>query len=86
MNLSPIKLGLVFTGWGILVALFAVFGAPRLQERLGIARTMYVNLALFAAVILVIADLDHGPGGAHPGASSRPASSSASTTRSPPRR
>ena len=28
MNLSPIRLGLVFTGWGILVALFAVFGAP----------------------------------------------------------
>ena len=55
MNLSPIKLGLVFTGWGILVALFAVFGAPRLQERFGIARTMYINLALFAAVILVIA-------------------------------
>src|SRR5256886_15809133 len=37
MNLSPIKLGLVFTGWGILVALFAVFGAPRLQASLGIA-------------------------------------------------
>jgi len=55
MNLSPIRLGLVFTGWGVLVALFAVFGAPRLQERLGIARTMYLNLALFAAVILVIA-------------------------------
>ena len=38
MNLSPIKLGLVFTGWGILVAIFAVFGAPRLQASLGIAR------------------------------------------------
>ena len=55
MNLSPIKLGLVFTGWGILVALFAVFGAPTLQGRLGIARTMYLNLAAFAAVVLVIA-------------------------------
>jgi MFS transporter, ACDE family, multidrug resistance protein len=55
MNLSPIKLGLVFTAWGALVALFAVFGAPRLQARFGIARTMYVNLALFAGVILVIA-------------------------------
>jgi MFS transporter, ACDE family, multidrug resistance protein len=33
MNLSPIRLGLVFTGWGILVALFAVFGAPMLQGR-----------------------------------------------------
>jgi MFS transporter, ACDE family, multidrug resistance protein len=55
MNLSPIKLGLVFTGWGILVAIFAVFGAPRLQASLGIAKTMYANLAAFAIVILVIA-------------------------------
>ncbi|MGI8452245.1 MAG: MFS transporter [Streptosporangiaceae bacterium] len=55
MNLSPIRLGLVFTGWGILVALFAVFGAPRLQGRFGIAKTMYLNLAAFAAVVLVIA-------------------------------
>src|ERR1700729_1012701 len=55
MDLSPIKLGLVFTGWGTLVAIFAVFGAPRLQERLGLARAMYVNLAAFAAVVLVIA-------------------------------
>jgi MFS transporter, ACDE family, multidrug resistance protein len=55
MNLSPIKLGLVFTGWGVLVAIFAVFGAPRLQERFGLARTMYANLAAFAAVVLVIA-------------------------------
>ena len=55
MNLSPIKLGLVFFGWGIFVAIFAVFGAPRLQERFGIARTMYVNLAVFAVIVLVIA-------------------------------
>jgi MFS transporter, ACDE family, multidrug resistance protein len=55
MNLSPIKLGLVFTGWGVLVAIFAVVGAPRLQARLGIARAMYANLAAFAIVILVIA-------------------------------
>ena len=55
MGLSPIRLGLVFTGWGILVALFAVFGAPMLQGRLGIARTMYLNLAAFAVVVLAIA-------------------------------
>ena len=55
MNLSPIELGLVFTGWGIFVALFAVFGAPRLQASLGIAKTMYANLAAFAVVVLVIA-------------------------------
>jgi MFS family permease len=55
MELSPIKLGLVFTGWGIFVAIFAVFGAPRLQARLGIAKSMYANLAAFAVVVLVIA-------------------------------
>ena len=55
MDLSPIKLGFVFFGWGILVAIFAVFGAPRLQERFGIAKTMYVNLAAFAVIVLVIA-------------------------------
>ncbi len=55
MELSPIKLGLVFCGWGILVAIFAVFGAPWLQARLGIARTMYVNLSVFALMSLGIA-------------------------------
>ncbi len=55
MELSPIKLGLVFCGWGILVAIFAVFGAPWLQARLGIARTMYLNLSVFALMSLGIA-------------------------------
>lgn len=55
MELSPIRLGLVFFGWGIFVALFAVFGAPWLQARLGIARTMYFNLGIFALITLGIA-------------------------------
>jgi len=55
MALSPIKLGLVFFGWGLMVALFAVFGAPWLQERLGIAKTMYANLFVFALIIAGIA-------------------------------
>jgi ACDE family multidrug resistance protein len=55
VNSSPIKLGLVFTGWGIMVAIFAVFGAPRLQATFGIAKTMYANLTAFAIVVLVIA-------------------------------
>ena len=36
-------------------AVFAVFGASRLQASLGIARTMYLNLSLFAIVVLAIA-------------------------------
>jgi MFS transporter, ACDE family, multidrug resistance protein len=55
MNISsPPKLGLVFCGWGILVALFAVFGAPRLKARFGTARTLYVNFALMAVNLAVI--------------------------------
>src|SRR6201986_1220808 len=48
MELSPIKLGLVFFGWGIMVAVFAVFGAPWLQARFGLAQTMYAHLFFFA--------------------------------------
>jgi ACDE family multidrug resistance protein len=52
---SPIQLGLVFCGWGILVALFAVFGAPWLQRRFGTPRTLYVNFVLMAIDLAVIA-------------------------------
>ncbi|MFA1543147.1 MFS transporter [Actinomadura monticuli] len=55
MELSAMRLGLVFTAWGLLVAVFAVFGAPRLQRRFGLARTLYGNLALFAVNVAVIA-------------------------------
>jgi MFS family permease len=55
MHLGIHQLGYVFTGWGVLVAIFAIFGAPRLQARFGIARTLYFNLALFAVDVLVIA-------------------------------
>jgi MFS transporter, ACDE family, multidrug resistance protein len=52
---SPIGLGLVFCGWGILVALFAVFGAPWLQRRFGTPRTLYVNFVLMAIDLAIIA-------------------------------
>lgn len=55
MELDAIQLGLVFTGWGLMVAIFSVAGAPWLQRRFGLARTLYGNLACFAVVIFVIA-------------------------------
>jgi len=55
MNLNTHQLGYVFTGWGVLVAIFAIFVAPRLERRLGVARTLYLNLTLFAIDVLVIA-------------------------------
>jgi len=54
MRLSPLRLGAVFCGWGVLVAVFAIFGAPRLKARFGTARTLYGNMALMAVVSLVI--------------------------------
>jgi MFS transporter, ACDE family, multidrug resistance protein len=55
MELSAIQLGLVFFGWGLLVAFFSVIGAPRLQARFGTARSLYLALGLFAVDLLVIA-------------------------------
>ena len=54
MNLSPLELGAVFCGWGVLVAIFAVFGAPLLKRRFGTARTLYASLVLVAASLAVI--------------------------------
>ncbi|WP_432840184.1 MFS transporter [Dactylosporangium sp. CA-092794] len=61
MHLSEHKLGLVFTGWGLLVAIFSVAVAPRLQRRFGTARTLYVNLFLLAVVLAVIAAFTDSP-------------------------
>jgi MFS family permease len=54
MDLSPLRLGAVFCGWGVLVAVFAVFGAPWLKSRFGTARTLYGSLLLMAVDTLVI--------------------------------
>ncbi|WP_330341932.1 MFS transporter [Streptomyces sp. NBC_00557] len=55
MKLSAHELGLVFTGWGLLVAAFSVFFAPRLQARFGTAPVLYANLAGLGVVMAVIA-------------------------------
>ncbi len=54
MHLNAHRLGFVFCGWGILVALFSVAVAPRLQRRFGTAPSLYVNLVLLAIVLTVI--------------------------------
>jgi ACDE family multidrug resistance protein len=55
MKLSAHELGLVFTGWGLLVAAFSVFIAPRLQARFGTAPVLYANLIGLGIVMTVIA-------------------------------
>jgi ACDE family multidrug resistance protein len=51
---SPPRLGLVFCAWGVLVAVFAVWGAPWLRERFGTPRTLYVNFVLMGIDLAVI--------------------------------
>jgi MFS transporter, ACDE family, multidrug resistance protein len=55
MHLGIHQLGYVFTGWGIMVAIFAVFVAQRLQLRFGTPRCLYVNFFLLGADLAVIA-------------------------------
>jgi ACDE family multidrug resistance protein len=54
MHLTAIKLGVVFFGWGVLVAVFAVWGAPALKARFGTPRTLYGNFTLLAVDLAVI--------------------------------
>jgi MFS transporter, ACDE family, multidrug resistance protein len=62
MNIgSPQKLGLVFCGWGVLVAGFAVWGAPWLKARFGTAGTLYGNFTLMAADLAMIGIWPHKP-------------------------
>ncbi|WP_433605009.1 MFS transporter [Dactylosporangium sp. CA-139114] len=61
MHLNEHKLGLVFTGWGLLVAIFSVAVAPRLQRRFGTAKTLYANLFLLGVVMTVIAAFTDSP-------------------------
>jgi MFS family permease len=55
MELNAHQLGLVFTGWGLLVAAFSVFIAPRLQAWFGTVPVLYVNLLGLGIVMAIIA-------------------------------
>jgi ACDE family multidrug resistance protein len=61
MEVGAHELGLVFMGWGLLVAAFSVFVAPRLQGRFGTAPVLYVNLFGLAVCMAVIAVGIHTP-------------------------
>jgi MFS family permease len=54
MELDAIQLGFVFFGWGLLVAFFSIFGAPKLQSRFGTAPSLYGALGFFAVLLLLI--------------------------------
>jgi len=54
MGLSPLRLGAVFCGWGVLVAIFAIFGAPWFKARFGTPKTLYGSFTLMAVLSAVI--------------------------------
>lgn len=54
LRLDAHGLGLVFFGWGIMLAVTSVFVAPRLQERFGTLPTMYAMLLLVSVDLLVM--------------------------------
>jgi predicted MFS family arabinose efflux permease len=57
--MSTQELGVVFCGWGVLVAIFAIWGAPWLRNRFGTAGTLYGNFVLMAADLAAIGIWPH---------------------------
>jgi MFS family permease len=54
LNMSPYRSGAVFFAWGLLLALFSVVVAPRVQKRFGSLRVLGASLVLLAADLLVL--------------------------------
>ncbi|WP_371669281.1 MFS transporter [Streptomyces sp. NBC_00289] len=59
LNMTPYKSGAVFFAWGVLLAVFSVIVAPRLQERFGSLKVLGGSLVLLAADVLVLGYGDH---------------------------
>ena len=54
LNLNIHQLGYTFTAWGLLLAIFAVFVAPRVGRRYGDVRGLGGALAAIAAILLLM--------------------------------
>ncbi len=59
LNMSPYKSGGVFFAWGVLLAVFSVIVAPRLQHRFGSLKVLGGSLVLLAVDLLVLGYGDH---------------------------
>lgn len=55
LDMSAHVLGLIFFGWGLLLAITSVFIAPKLHSRFGAYPTMFIMLLAIAAILLVMA-------------------------------
>ncbi|MFG3091181.1 MFS transporter [Streptomyces antibioticus] len=60
LDMTPYRSGAVFFAWGVLLAVFSVVVAPRLQRRFGSLKVLGGSLLLLAADVLVLGYGDHG--------------------------
>ncbi|HEY8787890.1 MAG TPA: MFS transporter [Actinopolymorphaceae bacterium] len=56
---GAIRIGLIFCGWGVCVAISSVFLAPRLQRAIGTVNGIALALTLFAVDLAVMAAFTH---------------------------
>ena len=82
LGLGAHELGYVFCGWGLMLAVFAVFVAPAISRRVGDVRGLGVALAGFTVLLALMGVLHALADGADRRRRSSPARSSASSTRS----
>jgi ACDE family multidrug resistance protein len=54
LHMGAHALGLVFFGWGLLLAITSVFVAPRLKERLGVVPTLSAMYVAITALLIVM--------------------------------
>ncbi|MCM2411905.1 MFS transporter [Streptomyces sp. RKAG290] len=59
LNMSPYKSGAVFFAWGLLLAVFSVLVAPRLQKRFGSLKVVGTSLVLLAADLVILGYGNH---------------------------
>ncbi|MFE0511203.1 MFS transporter [Streptomyces sp. NPDC058964] len=59
LNMTPYRSGAVFFAWGVLLAVFSVIVAPRLQRRFGSPKVLGGSLVLLAADVLGLGYGDH---------------------------
>lgn len=59
LDMTPYRSGAVFFAWGVLLAVFSVLVAPRLQHRLGSLTVLAGSLVLLAADVLVLGYGNH---------------------------
>lgn len=59
LNMSPYKSGAVFFAWGLLLAVFSVLVAPRLQKRVGSLKLVGASLVLLGADLVILGYGNH---------------------------